>query len=138
MEQGVAGNEGISIAESPTALDVVPNTESPITNEGVPTAESPTALEVVLTAESPITKEDVSTDESATEIVGEPTAESPTPRKYRDKRAIRRNARNLLVASGHMEIEGYEIQVNFLSPSNINIQKYRRVTFSVDPENEGA
>ena len=37
-----------------------------------------------------------------------------------------------------MENEGDEIQVNSLSPSNINIQKYRRVAFSVDPGNEGA
>ena len=50
LEQGVAGNEGVPTAESPTALDVVLTAESPVTNEGVPTTESPTALEVVLTA----------------------------------------------------------------------------------------
>ena len=49
-------------------------------NEGVPTAESPTALEVVLTAELPVTNEDVLTDESPTEVVGVPAAELPTPR----------------------------------------------------------
>ena len=48
------------------------------------------------------------------------------------------NSRNLLVASGHMANEGDESQVNSLSPSNINIQKSRRVNFSVDPGNEGA
>ena len=37
-----------------------------------------------------------------------------------------------------MENEGDESQVNSLSPSNINIQKYRRVTFSVDPGNKGS
>ena len=37
-----------------------------------------------------------------------------------------------------MANEVYESQVNSLSPSNINIQKGRRVTFSVDPGNEGA
>ena len=42
------------------------------------------------------------------------------------------------MASVHMENEGDESQVNSLSPSNINIQKSRRVTFSVDPVNEGA
>ena len=117
---------------------VVPTVESPVTNEGVPTAESPTALEFVPTAESPVTNENVPTDESPTEVVGEPTAESPTPRKSRDKRAIWINTRNLLVESGYIENEGDEIQVNSLSPSNINIQKSRRVNFSVDPGNEGA
>ena len=37
-----------------------------------------------------------------------------------------------------MENEGDESHVNYLSPSNINIQKSRRVNFSVDPGNEGA
>ena len=37
-----------------------------------------------------------------------------------------------------MANEGDESQVNSQSPSNINIQKYRRVTFSVDPVNEGS
>ena len=104
-------------------------------NEGVPTAESPTALEVVPTAELPVANEDVLTDKSPTEVVVEPTAESPTPRKSRNKRAICRNVRN---PSGHMKNEGDESQVNSLSPSNKNIQKSRRVTFSVDPGNEGA
>ena len=44
----------------------------------------------------------------------------------------------MLVTLGHMENEGDEIQVNSLSPSNIDIQNSRRVTFSVDPGNEGA
>ena len=91
------------LIESHTALETVPTAELPVTNEGVPTAASPTALEVVPTAESPITNEDVPTDESPTEVVGEPTAESPTPQKSRDKRAICRNSRNLLVASVNME-----------------------------------
>ena len=102
LEQGIAGNEVVSTVESSTALEVVPTAESPITNEGLPTAESPTALEVVPTSESPITNEDVPTDEFPAEIVGEPTAESPTPRKSRDKRAIRRNSRNLLLALVHI------------------------------------
>ena len=42
------------------------------------------------------------------------------------------------MASGNMENEGDESQVNSLSPSNIDIQNSRRVTFSVDPGNEGA
>ena len=54
-------------------------------NEGVATAESPTAVEVVLTAELPVTNKDVPTNESPTEVVGVPTAESPTPLKSRDK-----------------------------------------------------
>ena len=83
-------------------------------NEGVPTAESPT------------------------ELVGVPNTESATPQKFHDKRSIHRNARNPLVASGNMENEGDESQVNSLSPSNIDIQNSRRVTFSVDPGNEGA
>ena len=66
-------------------------------NEGVPTAESPTVKMEVL-----------------------PTAESPTPQTSRDKREIRRNAKNPL---GHMANEGYESQVNSLSPSTINIEK---------------
>ena len=37
-----------------------------------------------------------------------------------------------------MANERDEIQVNSLSPSNINIKKSRRVTFSVDLGNEGA
>ena len=37
-----------------------------------------------------------------------------------------------------MENEGYESQVNSISPSNIDIQNSRRVTFYVDPGNEGA
>ena len=105
-------------------------------NEGVPTAESPTALEVVPTTELPVTNEDVPTDESPTEVVGVPTAESPTPQKSRNKRAIRRNSRNLLVVSGHMANEGDESQGKSLSPLNINIQNSRRETFSVDPGNE--
>ena len=44
----------------------------------------------------------------------------------------------LLPLTAHMANEGDERQVNSLSPSNINIQKSRRVTFSVDPGNEGA
>ena len=72
-----------------------------------------------------------------TEFVGEPTSESPTSQKSRDRRSIRRNARNLIVASVHMTNEVDEIQVNSLSPSNINIQKSRRVNFSVDTGNEG-
>ena len=107
-------------------------------NEGVLTAESPTVLEVVPAAESPVTNEDVPTDEYPTEVVGVRTAESSTLQKSRDERAIHRNARNPLVALGHMENEGYENQVNSLSPSNIDIQNSRRVTFSVDPVNEGA
>ena len=70
LEQGVAGNEGVTTAESPTALEVVLTAESPITDEVVPTAESPTALEVVLTAELPITNEYVPTYESPTGVVG--------------------------------------------------------------------
>ena len=61
-------------------------------NEGVPTAESPTVLEFVPTAESSVTKEDVPTDESPTKVVGVPTTESLTPQKSRDKRAIHRNS----------------------------------------------
>ena len=76
-------------------------------NEGVPTAESPTALEVAPAAELPVTKEDVPTNESPNEVVGVPTAESPTPQKYRNKRAINRNARNLLVPLGHMANKVY-------------------------------
>ena len=138
LEQGLVVNEGVPTAESPTALEVMLTAESPVKNKGVSIDESPTALEVVPTAESPITKEDVPTYETPTEVVGEPTAESPTPRKCCDEWAIFRNARNLLVASGHIEHEGDERQVNSLSPSHINIQKYRRVIFSVDPVNEGA
>ena len=78
------------------------------------------------------------TDEFPTEVVGVPTTESPSPRKSHDEREIRRNVRNLLVESGTMANEGDEIQVNSLSPSNINIQNSRRVTFSVDTVNEGA
>ena len=111
LEQGVAVNEGVSTAESHTALEVVPTAESPVTNDNVPTDEFPT------------------------EVVGVPTAESPTPQKSCDKRAIRRNARNLLLAWGQMANEGDEIQVNSLSPSNIDIQNSRRVTFSVIPGN---
>ena len=133
MEQGVAGNEGVPTAESPTALEVVPTAESPVTNEVVPTSESPNALEVAPTAESPITNKDIPTDESPIEVVGEPTAESPTLQKSRDEREIRRNSRNVLVASVNMANDGDESQVNSLSPSNINIQKSRGVTFSVDP-----
>ena len=106
LEEGVAGNEGVPTAESHTALEAVPTAELPVTNEGVPTTASPTTLDVVPTSESPITNEDVPTDESPTEVVVEPTAESPTPQKSRDERSICRNARNLLVASGHMENEG--------------------------------
>ena len=71
-------------------------------NEGVPIAESPTAMEVVPTAESPITNEDVPTDESPTEVVGVPTSESPNLQKSRNKRKIHRKTRNLLVALGHL------------------------------------
>ena len=88
LEQGVAVNEGVPTNESPTALEVVPTAESPVTNEGVPTAESPTALEIVPTAESPVTNEDVPTYEPPTEVVGVPTDESPTPRKSRNEREI--------------------------------------------------
>ena len=42
------------------------------------------------------------------------------------------------MTSGHMANEGDESQVTSLSSSNINIQKSRRVTFSVGPGNEGA
>ena len=104
-------------------------------NEGLPIAESPTALEVVPTAELPVANKDVITNESPTEVVGVPTAESPTPQKSRNKWAIRRNARNLLVASGHMVNEGDKSQVKSLSSSNIDIQNSRRVTFSVDRGN---
>ena len=90
-----------------------------VINNGVPTAESPTALEVVLTDESPVKNEDVPTDESPTEVVRVLTAESPTPRKSRDERAILRNARNQLVASGHMANEVDESQVNYISHSQI-------------------
>ena len=121
MEQGVAGNEGVPTAKSPTVMEVVPTAESPITNKGVPTDESPNKLEVVPTTESKIKNKDVPTNEPLTEVVGKPTAESPTARKSRDKQAIRRNARNPLVATGHMENEGDESQVNSLSPSNIDI-----------------
>ena len=109
MEQGVAVNEGVPTSESPTALEVVPTAESLVTNEGVPAEESPT------------------------EVVGLLTAESPTLQKSRDEREIRRDSRNLLVASVNMANDGDESQVNSLSPSNINIQKSRGVTFSVDP-----
>ena len=98
----------------------------------------PTALEVGPTAESPVTNDDIPTNEPPTEVVGVPTAESPTQRKSRNKRAIRRNSRNLLVASGHMANKGDESQVNSILPSNINIQNSRRITFSVDPGNEEA
>ena len=81
-------------------------------NEGVPTAESPTLLEVVPTAESTVTNEDVPTNEYPTEVVGVPTAESPTPRKSRNKWEIHRNARKPLVESEHMENDGYESQIN--------------------------
>ena len=101
LEQGVAVNEGVPTSESPTALEVVPTAESPVTNEGVPTAESPTALEVVPTAESPDTNEDVPTNESPTEVVVVPTAESPTPRKSRDECSIHIKSKNLLMSSGH-------------------------------------
>ena len=37
-----------------------------------------------------------------------------------------------------MENEGYESQINSLSPSTINIKQARRVTYSVDPGNEGS
>ena len=63
------------------------------------------------------------------------SAESPTQRTYREKWTIHRNARN---PSGHMANEGDDIQVNSLSPSNINIQNSRRVTLSVNPGNEGS
>ena len=95
-------------------------------------------LEVVLTAESPVTNEDGPTNESPTEVVGKPTAESPTPRKSHNKRAIWRNSRNPLVAMVQMKNEGDESQINSLSPSNIDIQIFGRVTFSVDPWNEGS
>ena len=42
------------------------------------------------------------------------------------------------MALGHMANEVDESQVNYLSPSNINIQYSRRVTFYVDPVNEGS
>ena len=123
LEQGVAENEGVTTAESPTAkMEVVLTAESPTprtfrdeqeirrNNKGVPTAESPTAkMEVV------------------------PTAESPTPQTSRDERAICRNSKN---PSGHMENEEDKIQVNFLSPSTINIKQARRVTYSVNTLNE--
>ena len=83
-------------------MEVVPTAESPnkflarpildqrfAENEGVPTAESPTA-----------------------KIEVGPTAESPTQQTSCDKRAIRRNARNL---SGHMANEGYESKFDSLS-----------------------
>ena len=44
LEQGIAVNEGIPTAESPTTLEVVPTAELLVTNEGVPTSELPTAL----------------------------------------------------------------------------------------------
>ena len=72
-------------------------------NEGVPTAESPTALETVPTAESPVTNKDVPTDESPTEVVVVLTAESPNLQKSLDKRIFHRTSRNLLVTSVHME-----------------------------------
>ena len=122
LEQGVAVNEGVPTDESPTALEVVPTAKSPVTNEGVPTDESPPELKVLPTAEFPIINEDIQTNESPTEVVGEPTAESPNPQKSRDKREIRRNYRNLIVALGHIANEGDESQVNSLSPSNIDIQ----------------
>ena len=105
-------------------------------NEGVPTAESPTALEVVPTTESTVTNKDVLTDEPPTEVVGLTAAESPTPQTSRDEQAIRRNARNPLVALGNMANEEDESQVNSLSPSNIYIQNSRRVNFSVDAGNK--
>ena len=37
-----------------------------------------------------------------------------------------------------MSNEGDDIQVNSLSPLNINIQKYRRVTFYFNTVNEGS
>ena len=107
-------------------------------NEEVPTAKSPTAMEIVPNAESPVRNEDIPTDESLTEVVGVPTAKSPTLRKFCDERAIHRNARNLLVTSVNMANEGDESQVNSLSPSNIDIQTSIRVTFSIDPGNEGS
>ena len=97
LEQGVALNEGVPTAELPTVLEVVPNSESFVTNKDLPTNEYPT------------------------EVVGIPTAESPTMQKFRDKRALRRNSRNPLVALGHMSNEEDEIQVNYLSPSNIDM-----------------
>ena len=48
-------------------------------NEGVPTAESPTTMEVLLTVESFVKNWYVPTNESPTEVVGVPTTESPTP-----------------------------------------------------------
>ena len=114
LEQGVAVNKGVPTAELPTALDVVPNAELSVTSKYVPTDESPTEVVVV------------------------PTTESPTPQKSCDEQAIRRKSRKLLVASVHMANEGDESQVNSLSPSNINIQNSGRVTFSVDPVNEGS
>ena len=83
-------------------------------NEGVLTAESPTTLEIVPTAEFPVTNNDVPTNESPTEVVGLPTAESPTLQESRDEQAILRNARNLLVASGHMENEGAQSSTSLL------------------------
>ena len=42
------------------------------------------------------------------------------------------------MALGNMANEVDEIQVNSLSPSNIDIQNSRRVTFSINLGNEGA
>ena len=134
--EAVKGN--LSNTNNNQTFTISPTLEQGVAvNEGVLTAESPTALEVVPSAESPVTNEDVPDDEPPIEVVGVPTDESLTPKKSRNERAIRRNVRNLLVASGHMENEGYESQVNSLSPSNIDIQNSRGVTFSVDPGNEG-
>ena len=66
------------------------------------------------------------------------TAESPTRQKSHDNQEISRNSSNLLVASGHIENEGDDSQVNSLSPSNINIQNSKEVTFSIILINEGA
>ena len=38
LEQGVAVNEGVLTAESPTALEVVLTSEPPVTNEDLPYA----------------------------------------------------------------------------------------------------
>ena len=134
-----ATNGSLSDTNNNQVFPIRPTLEQGVkVNEGVPTSESPTALEVVSTAELPVTNEDVQTDETPTEVVGVTTTESPTPQKSRNEREICRNARNLLLTSGHMANEGDESQVNSISPSNINIQNYGRVTFSVDPRNEGA
>ena len=134
-----AAKENLSDTNNNKTFPIRPTLEQVVAvNEGVPTAESTAALEVVPTSELPVINEDVQTDESPTEVVGVPSAESPTPRKSRDKQAIRRNARNLLVTSRHMSNGGDEIQVNSLSPSNIDIQNSRRITLSFNPVNEGA